>query len=382
MEPAAPAQRQTDALETKVALPRVTIDLDAVGDATRRLTDALHVRGLRLNGVTKCVDGEPAVGRAMLAAGASGLADSRVPSLARLAAHGLGPLTLIRAPQADELEAAARVADRVLLCDPDAARALGELARSRPVEVLLTVDLGDRREGVLPDLAPTVAAELTGLAGVDLVGIAVNFACLSGQLPSRALFRQAEDILAEVAGRCVAGPLLSLGGTCVLQHLDGYAPRFATEVRSGGGPIYGYDFVGDRGLAGLRRTDPVLTAAVLECFRKPPAPTGAAGLDAFGHVPEVRLPREDAWYALLAVGRRDIEPAGMRPLLPGASLAGATSDVSVLITPERLHPGDEVRFALHYDALVRAVTSPFVTVECAPDGDPPVPRDVPKGGAP
>ncbi|NLT93778.1 MAG: alanine racemase, partial [Actinobacteria bacterium] len=132
-----------------MALPRVTIDLDAVGDATRRLTDALHVRGLRLNGVTKCVDGEPAVGRAMLAAGASGLADSRVPSLARLAAHGLGPLTLIRAPQADELEAAARVADRVLLCDPDAARALGELARSRPVEVLLTVDLGDRREGVL-----------------------------------------------------------------------------------------------------------------------------------------------------------------------------------------------------------------------------------------
>jgi len=72
----------------------------------------------------------------------------------------------------------------------------------------------------------------------------------------------------------------------------------------------------------------------------------------------------------------------MRPLLPGASLAGATSDVSVLITPERLHPGDEVRFALHYDALVRAVTSPFVTVECVPDGDPPVPRDVPKGGAP
>ena len=82
-----------------MALPRVTIDLDAVGDATRRLTDALHVRGLRLNGVTKCVDGEPAVGRAMLAAGASGLADSRVPSLARLAAHGLGPLTLIRAPR-------------------------------------------------------------------------------------------------------------------------------------------------------------------------------------------------------------------------------------------------------------------------------------------
>ena len=118
----------------------------------------------------------------------------------------------------------------------------------------------------------------------------VNFACLSGQLPSQELFRQAEDVLAEIAELCAAEPVLSLGGTCVVQHLDGYAPRFATEVRSGGGPIYGHDFVSGCGITGLRRTDPVLTAAVLECYRKPPAPEGPGGLDAFGHVPDVDLP--------------------------------------------------------------------------------------------
>jgi hypothetical protein len=42
--------------------------------------------------------------------------------------------------------------------------------------------------------------------------------------------------------------------------------------------------------------------------------------------------------------------------------------VSVLITPEPLRPGDEVRFAVDYDALVRAVTSPFVTLECVYGG--------------
>jgi hypothetical protein len=41
--------------------------------------------------------------------------------------------------------------------------------------------------------------------------------------------------------------------------------------------------------------------------------------------------------------------------------------VCILITPEPLRPGDEVRFAVDYDALVRAVTSPFVAVEFAPD---------------
>jgi predicted amino acid racemase len=299
----------------------------------------------------------------MLEAGCAGLADSRLPSLARLAATSLGSLTLIRAPQPDELAAVAQIADRVLLSDVSAARVLGEHAAGSPVEIFLTVDLGDRREGVLPDAAPAVARQIAGLPGVVLAGVSVNFACLSGQLPTEDLFRQAEAVLAEVADACVAEPRLSLGGTCVLQHLDGYHPRFRTEIRSGGGLIYGYDFVSGAGIAGLERTDPVLTAVVLECYRKPPAPQGTGGFDAFGHVPEVELPKNEANHALLHLGRRDCEPGGLRPLLPGSYLAGATSDVSVLITPEPLRPGDTVSFAVDYDALVRAVTSPFVAKE-------------------
>ncbi len=157
--------------------------------------------------------------------------------------------------------------------------------------------------------------------------------------------------------------MLSLGGTCVVQHLDGYRPRFATEVRSGGGPIYGHDFVSGCGITGLRRTDPVLTAAVLECYRKPPAPEGPGGLDAFGHVPEVDLPARtrgtpcspsDAGTWNRAASARS-SPAPTSPA-PRATSASSSS-------PEPLHPGDEVRFAVDYDALVRAVTSPFVAVE-------------------
>jgi len=348
--------------------PLLTVDLDAITAATRRLRAQLGAGGFSLLGVTKAVDGEPAVARALLEGGAGGLADSRLQSLQRLAAERLGPRTLIRAPQRDELESAAAVADRVFLSDPEAARALGAHAPGgrgspRKVEVLLTVDLGDRREGVLPDAAAAVAAQLTGLPGISLAGIAVNFACLSGQLPSQALFRAAEAVLASIADDCVAEPLLSLGGTCVLQHLKGYAPRFATEIRSGGGPLYGYDFVSGKSLAGLERVDPVLTAVVLESSRKPPAPPGSGGFDAFGHVPDADLPDTDANYALLNVGRRDCEPGGLRPLLPGARLAGATSDVSVLVTEHLLRPGDTVSFAVDYDALVRAMTSPFVAKE-------------------
>ena len=113
-------------------------------------------------------------------------------------------------------------------------------------------------------------------------------------------------------------------------------------------------------LDGLERFDPVLTATVLESFFKPPAPPGACGHDAFGHVPDTALPQEPAWHALVALGRRDCEPQGLRPLLDGAWVAGMTSDVGVLITPRELRPGETVDFAVDYDALVRAVTSPYV----------------------
>jgi predicted amino acid racemase len=179
-------------------------------------------------------------------------------------------------------------------------------------------------------------------------------------LPSRPLFELAEDVLLGIADHCAAEPLLSLGGTCCLQHLTGCRPRARTEIRSGGGSLYGYDFVSMMPLPGLERCDPILTAVVLECYDKPPAPDGASGRDAFGHVPENTLPDTHATYALLNLGRRDCEPRGLRPLLPGAYLAGATSDVSVLVAPRRLRPGETVSFAVDYDALVRAVTSPFV----------------------
>ncbi|MEZ5126451.1 MAG: alanine racemase [Thermoleophilia bacterium] len=343
--------------------PRLTIDLDVIAEFTRRLAGRLLNDGFALVGVTKAVDGDPEVGREMLEAGCAGLADSRLTSLVRLAEHALAPLTLIRPPQLDEVPDVCAVADRVLLSDLRIAHALSEHAVGAPLDVLLTVDLGDRREGVLPAAVPAVAAQLSRLPGVRLAGISANFACLSGHMPSQPLFLEAERILTSIVDFCDDDPLLSLGGTCVLQYVEGYHPRYATEIRCGGGALFGYDFVSAAPIDGIVRTDPVLTTTVLECYRKPPAPIDRTGYDAFGHVPDVDLPTHDAYYTLLDLGRRDCEPRGLRPLLPNSYVAGATSDITVLITETPLCPGDTVSFALDYDALVRAAASPFVSCE-------------------
>ena len=63
----------------------------------------------------------------------------------------------------------------------------------------------------------------------------------------------------------------------------------------------------------------------------------------------------------MALGRQDVDIDGLTPPA-GVSVLGMSSDHLVLdIGDEHITVGDEIRFGLGYGALVRAMTSPFVT---------------------
>jgi predicted amino acid racemase len=338
------------------------IDVAAVRHNTRVLGERLATQGIEIVGVTKAVDSEPDVARAMLAGGAVMLADSRLTGVARLASHGFGPRLLIRPPQPDELDLAARTADWVLLSDADTARALASRVEARPIGVLLVVDMGDRRDGVLPDDAVALARALAALPGLELGGVAVNFACLSGLQPSLDLFRQADALVADVAAWCTRGPVLSMGGTYCLPHLiDHFFPRHRCQLRLGAGLYFGhYTLPHVSPIPGLMRADPVLRATVIESREKPGPPAGLVGPDSFGLCPDTRVPSESTRHVLLAMGRRESEARCLHPMLPRSHVAGMSSDHTLMITDTPLRAGDTVDFALDYEGLVRAVTSPYV----------------------
>ena len=171
----------------------------------RRNTAAIRNRfDGRLVGVTKAVTGDPAVARAMLAGGAAGLADSRTANLARLREHVTAKTTQLVVPMRSELDQLVRVADRSLHSEPAVVEDLDAVASRHGVihEVILMVDTGDRREGVLPgDVVPTLD-RLETLPAVEVVGLGTNFGCFGGVVPTRekmaefvALVERAEDAL-------------------------------------------------------------------------------------------------------------------------------------------------------------------------------------------
>ncbi len=70
--------------------------------------------------------------------------------------------------------------------------------------------------------------------------------------------------------------------------------------------------------------------------------------------------RGEIWQTILAVGRTDTDPEHLRPP-QGVQVLAASSDHLVTETDRQMRPGDELRFAPGYAALLRAMTSPFVS---------------------
>jgi predicted amino acid racemase len=340
----------------------LTLDVAAVRHNVKTVRTWLAAQHIDVLAVTKAVDSEPDVGRAMLAGGAVALADSRLSGIERLALHGLGPRVLIRPPQMDEVERAVRSCDWVFVSDVDTAEALAARAGDRRLGVFLIVDIGDRRDGVLPEDAARTARTIASLRGVAVAGVSVNFACLSGLQPELKLFQEADALVDAVAPWCATEPTLSLGGTYCLPHLIGaFEPRHSCSIRLGAGLYFGhYTLPSVSPPPGLLRADPVLTATVLECRLKPGPPAGTIGVDSFGLTPDTCLPTGSAYHVMLAMGRRESEPRCLHPISRGSYIAGMSSDHTLLISDRPMQAGDTVDFALDYEGLVRAHTSPFV----------------------
>ena len=99
---------------------------------------------------------------------------------------------------------------------------------------------------------------------------------------------------------------------------------------------------------------------MIEAKVKPSLPSGTIAQTAFGEVPPV-TDRGLVTQAILAVGQQDIDPLGL--IAPaGINVMGASSDHLILESDRfELSVGTEVIFQLNYSALVRAMTSSFVS---------------------
>ncbi len=346
---------------------RIKINLQKITENARAITKLCAAHGITVIGVTKSCCGMPEVARAMLAGGVKGLADSRLNNIRRMREAGIKvDMLLLRSPALSETAETVKLAEASLNSEFEVIASLAQEARAlgKLHQVILMVDVGDRREGVMPQDVVELAKRVEGLEGIRLLGLGSNMGCLSRIRPSS----KDTQLLVQLAGRveeAIGGELevISGGSSIHLRMVEqNRLPARINQLRIGEGILLGSD-PADGHLFGYTSQDTfTLIGEMIEVKWKPLPPRSKSGHSALGDHP--RDEQNVRCRAILALGTQDVRIEWLNPRDPGVTIVGATSDHLVLdVTANPVKVGDELEFGLGYRALMTAMASPYVRKE-------------------
>ena len=346
---------------------RVEVDCERIQKNAEIVVQYCAAHGIDVAGVTKACCGHPQVARAMIAGGVTLLADSRLHNVRRMRAAGIdSPVMLLRLPALSQVEEVVALTQISLNSEVATVRALGEAAQARGVrhQVVLMVDVGDRREGLMPDQAADAARDILATPGVELVGMGTNLRCIGGVVPTRENTQLLVDVAQDIERRLgVHLAILSGGQTTSLTLIgEDEMPERVNQLRVGEGILLGYDSATGWSLPGMDRDTFAAVGEVIEVNTKPSLPSGTIAMDAFGRRPhwEDLGPRR---RAILSMGNQDLRTDGLCCRRSGVTVVGASSDHLIVDVTDASPPvrlGEELAFRLDYAALATVMVSPQV----------------------
>jgi len=355
-----------------MSAPRLEFDLDKIYHNARELVTRLGKHGISTTGVTKATLGSVEIGNTMLRAGVTAIGDSRIENIKAMCLAGSdtsikdASMTLIRSPMLSQVGQVVMYAD--LSCNTEIAviEALSlEAARQkRTHQIVLMVELGDLREGIMPDdLIDTVGAVIN-LPNIVIKGIGTNLACRSGVEPDATNMAELSRLADSVEAKFDLKLELISGGNSanlpwILLNGAGTEAGRVNNLRLGESILLGRETLHRQAIDGLYTDAITLVAEVIESKLKPSLPTGNIAQTAFGE-PAPIFDHGTVRQAVLAVGIQDIDPSGLQAP-EQTKILGASSDHLIVESSRNdLIVGQEITFQVNYSALLRAMTSPFV----------------------
>jgi predicted amino acid racemase len=350
--------------------PRLEIDLDKIRRNASSLVGRLKARGISVTGITKATLGSHEIAAALLQSGVSGLGESRIENIEALRGAGVrAKISLIRSPMLSQSERVVTHADVSFNTELDVINSLSFAAQraARTHGIVLMVELGDLREGIMPVDLENAVRETLRLPNVVLRGIGTNLACHNGVTPDVRNMSELSALAASLEATFgLTLDIVSGGNSANLDWALGDAdPGRINNLRLGESILLGRETLHRRAIEGLHTKAFTLVAEVIESKVKPSEPWGEIAQTAFGE----KTPagdRGEVSQAIFAIGHQDTDPSGLRPPL-GMEILGASSDHLILDAGgQRLAIGAEIRFQLNYSALVRAMSSPFVAKVVGP----------------
>ncbi len=344
--------------------PYLEIDLSKVHSNAQKLIAMFGAKSIDITAVTKSFLGEPTLANCFVSAGISSLGDSRIENIIRMKkAHVQARFILIRTPSASEIHEVVTYADASFNTELSVIAELSKeaIAQNKIHDILLMVEMGDLREGILrQDLGKTIEAALR-MTGVRLIGLGTNLACLNGVKPSKTnmnIFAGLADTYENRFG--IDFQMISGGNSANVDWmLESERADRVNSIRLGESILLGRETLARKHIEGLHLDAISLVAEVIESKIKPSLPEGETGLDAFGNIPS-HEDKGEILRSIVALGKQDVHVTGLLPMID-VDILGSSSDHIILdATRASLQVGDRVRFSVDYAAFLSAMTSPFV----------------------
>lgn len=331
----------------------LTIDLSKIRHNRAVIKEACDTRDLKLNVVLKSCQLLPQIVDGLVDSSVEMVSFSGSAYLERTNAKRLPHTTLLKMPAPSNIDSVVRHAKSSVNSEIETIRKLAAAARQNKVvhEIVVMVDLGDKREGILPDEIITFARKIREIGDNNIVvsGIGVNFGCLTDYHPSDHDFYRIGEVAME-AERALGYELsrISAGGSILLDRLltDGYLGA-VNEVRIGEAILLGTS-PGRMGVHDSLFGDAfIYSGEILEIKDKP-------------NSKNKNLMRR----AIVNFGSLNTVPEGLRSMDCDAVYVGSTSEYTIfdITTCDcDLRAGDVLRFIPNYDALAQCLISPYTT---------------------
>ncbi|WP_423364431.1 alanine/ornithine racemase family PLP-dependent enzyme [Mycoplasma sp. P36-A1] len=345
--------------------PRINIDLEKLKYNAEMLYKKLDFLD-ELYIVTKAYSAYLPIVEALHSWGYRNFADSRIINLKSIKeALPESNTLMLRLPLPSEVDEVVKYCDRSLNSEIFTIKLLNEAAlkQDKVHEIILMVDLGDLREGVMFDQDYyTIVDEILKLKNIKLLGVGTNLTCYGAIIPTRSKMEQLVEVKENIEKHFnIKLPIVSGGNSSTLPlALENNLPKQVNNLRIGEGFIDGHESAYGHMIDDMVDHIFTLEAEVIEVKDKPSYPIGKRGFNAFGE--EVEF--EDVGIhrrVILAIGRQDVSTDVIEPMIDTVKILGSSSDHMLLETTDKnIKVGDKISFYMEYGAILSCFTSKYV----------------------
>lgn len=351
--------------ESKNDYPRIDIDLKKLTYNAKFLLNMCNGRMIDIAVVTKVFCSQPEIVQGILDAGVKTIGDSRVANLKKMASLPCDKV-LLRIPAISEAKEVIKYSNISLNSELETIKILSkEAVRANKIhKIILMIDLGDLREGVLEKDVLEISKEIIKLPNIKFIGVGTNLTCYGGVIPDEVNLGKLITIRNQIEEKLnIKLPVVSGGNSSSLYMvMNRTIPEEINNLRLGESVVLGRETAYGRDIPGMFRDVFTLKGEIIEIKNKPSMPIGNIGMDAFGEIPTFE-DRGIIKRAIISMGRQDIKIDGITPRDKGISILGGSSDhllLDVTASKEEYKVGDIVPFDVDYGALLSAMTSAYI----------------------